>query len=100
MDRGCALLWACRDCDPVPDGGHLAGAGRLVLQPSGDLGAQLAELGEQDVGAAMLRGDARREVALGGVRREIGCVAVSPAEIRQCVQARLLEREMGRWADA
>ena len=42
----------------------------------------------------MLRGDARREVALDGVWFEIGCVAVSPAEIVQCVQARLLEREV------
>ena len=46
---------------------------------------------EDDVGAAVLRGDARRDPALGGVWLEIGCVAVSPAEILQCVQASLLE---------
>ena len=34
----------------------------------------------------MLRGDARREETLDGVRFEIGYVAVSPAEILQCVQ--------------
>jgi hypothetical protein len=39
----------------------------------------------------MLRGDASREVALDGVWFEVGCVAVSPAEVVQCVQARLLE---------
>ena len=39
----------------------------------------------------MLRGDARREEALDGVRFEFGCVAVSPAEVTQCVQAGLLE---------
>jgi hypothetical protein len=66
-----------------------------VLQTPGRLGTELPELGEEDVSAAMLRGDARREQALDGVRFEIGCVAVSPAEILQCVQARLLEREVG-----
>ena len=60
---------------------------------AGGVGAELAELGVDDVGAAMLRGDARRDPALGGVRLEFGCVAVSPAEILQCVQASLLERD-------
>ena len=41
----------------------------------------------------MLRGDARREEALDGVRFEIGCVAVSPADVLQWVQASLLERQ-------
>ncbi len=92
MDRRCALVGARSDRDPVADGRHPVSVG-FVLEPAGGLGAKLAELGEEDVGAAMLRGDARREVALDGVRFEIGCVAVSPAEVLQCVQASLLERE-------
>ncbi len=92
MDRRPALFGAGSDGDPVADGRHPVRAG-FVLHAARGLGAQLAELGEEDVGAAMLRGDARREEALHGVRFEISCVAVSPAEVVQCVQARLLERE-------
>ena len=81
MDRRCALVGTRSDRNPVADGRHPVSVG-FVLEPTGGLGAQLAELGEEDVGAAMLRGDARREEALDGVRFEIGCVAVSPAEVR------------------
>ena len=93
VDRRGAFLRPRRDRDPVADGRQLAGAGGLVREPARGLGAELAELGEDDVAAAVLRGDARRDPALGGVWLEIGCVAVSPAEFLQCVQASLLERK-------
>ena len=93
VDRRRSLVGSGGDGHPVADGGQVAGPGRLVREPAGHVGAQLAELGEEDVRAAMLRGDARGHVARGGVWLEIGCVAVSPAEFRQCVQASLLERD-------
>ena len=89
-----ALVGPGRDRDPVADGRQVADAERLVREPAGGLGAKLAELGEDDVGAAVLRGDARRRMAVRGVRFELGCAAVSPAEVLQCVQAWLLERRV------
>ena len=93
VDRRRVLLRPGRDRDPVADGRQLAGAGGFMRELAGGVRAELAELGVDDVGAAVLRGDARRDPALGGVRFEFGCVAVSPAEILQCVQASLLERD-------
>ena len=107
MDRRGSLVGAGGDRDPVADGRQVAAAGRLMREPSGGVGAQLAELGEDDVRAAVLRGNARRQVAVRGVRLELGRAAVGPAEVvervqwmrwlqwLQCVQAGLLERKMG-----
>ena len=60
LDRRGSLVGPGGDRDPVADGRQVAGAARLVREPAGRVGAQLAELGEEDVGAAVLRGDARR----------------------------------------
>ena len=59
LDRGRALVGPGGDRNPVADGRKVAGAGRLVGEPPGSVGAQLAEFREEDIGAAVLRGDAR-----------------------------------------
>ena len=94
LDRRGSFVGPGGDRDPVADGRQLACAARLVREPAGRVSPQLAELGEEDVGAAVLRCDARGQQTARGVGFELGCVAVSPAEVLQCVQARLLEREV------
>ena len=79
---------------PVARGRQVAAAGRLVQQPSGRLGRDLAGLRVDTVGATMLDRDAAgRETAL-GVRRERRFEFVAPAEMlergRACVQLELL----------
>ncbi len=94
LDRRRALVRPRSGRDPVADGGQIAGTVRLVREPARELGPQLAELRQQDIGAAMLCGDAGRQQAGRAMRFELCRVAVSPAEVLQCVQARLLERRV------
>jgi hypothetical protein len=58
-----------------------------VREPAGRDGPQLAELREDDQDAAVLHGDARGHEALCGVRFEVECVRISPAEFFECGQA-------------
>ena len=57
LDRPALLVGARCDGDPVADGREVGGR-RSVVEAPGDVAAELAELGEDVVGAAMLHGNA------------------------------------------
>ena len=83
LDRPRVLLGAGGDGDPVTDGGEIGGGAGLLVEPSRDVAAEHAGLGEHVVGAAVLHGDAARDQAVVGVGLELLGEAVVPAEGRE-----------------
>ena len=87
---------AVAERNPVPDGGEVGPTARAGAELGRDLRPKLARLGIEDVGAAVLHGDACRHSAFRRVRLEIGCEPVGPAQILQ-VQ---VSTSVARWAAA
>jgi hypothetical protein len=83
VDGGRVFVQPWSDRDPVAHCGEVAGSLREVCETACRLGAQLAELREEGVGAAVLRGDAGGDEPGRGVRRELRRAAVRPAEVGQ-----------------
>ena len=90
----------CATATQSPTAGRSPKPSASYGEPAGRLGADLALLDEDDVGAAMLFRHPPGNEAGGGVRFEVMRVAVSPAEFFQRGQACLLERRVGAGARA
>ena len=81
--------------DPVADGGEVGAPARRGAKPRRDLRPQLAALGVDVVGAAVLHGDARGDEAGRRVRFELRFELVRPAQVVQ-VQGEYLRSSEGR----
>ena len=66
--------------NPVADGWEVGGARGVMAKPARDLGRPLTARGIDHIGAAVLRGDARRRERVGGVQLEFSFTARAPPE--------------------
>ena len=79
-DRPRVLGRAGRDGDPVADDRQVGGGGRLLVEPPGDVAAELPLLGQDVERAAVRHADATGHVACLGVGTELLGQGVVPAE--------------------